>query len=341
MMKKNEMFNGLVENAFDFLAKAISEIKEQPKYSVIHFYTAVELLLKARLMHEHWSLVVARKQEPDWEKFVKGDFQSVSLDEAAEKLRRVVCSGLTEDEHKAFKEVAKDRNKAVHFFHEAHSEKENIKLTQEVVKKQMKAWYFLHKILLGEWKAQFVEWEEKISKFDSNLRELHEFLQVIFDNLAEEIKKKKENGAWFSECPSCGFESNQHDRIEEGIIYESKCFVCGLVKKCFNAKCPDCGKIVVVIQDETSPACQSCGCILDSENLQEALEDGSSSYVAAMEGDDSYDHANCSYCDGYHTVVRAKNNQWVCLECLSFFDSIERCQWCSFCEGLSGWHRDD
>ncbi len=59
-MNKEEMFNRLVENAFDFLFKAISEIEGQPKYSVIHFYAAVELFVKARLMKEHWSLVISQ-----------------------------------------------------------------------------------------------------------------------------------------------------------------------------------------------------------------------------------------------------------------------------------------
>ena len=39
----------LVENAIDFLNQAADELANNPKYSVIHFYTAVELLLKARL----------------------------------------------------------------------------------------------------------------------------------------------------------------------------------------------------------------------------------------------------------------------------------------------------
>ena len=57
-MKKEEMFSRLVENAFDFLFKAIAEIKEQPKHSIIHFYAAVELLVKARF---------SRSQPPRWE----------------------------------------------------------------------------------------------------------------------------------------------------------------------------------------------------------------------------------------------------------------------------------
>ena len=55
-MNNDEMFKSLVENALDFLFKAVSEINDNPKYSVIHFYAAVELFVKARLMKEHCKL---------------------------------------------------------------------------------------------------------------------------------------------------------------------------------------------------------------------------------------------------------------------------------------------
>ena len=43
-----QRFRSLVENALDFLNKAIGELKDGPKYSVIHFYAAVELFHGAR-----------------------------------------------------------------------------------------------------------------------------------------------------------------------------------------------------------------------------------------------------------------------------------------------------
>jgi hypothetical protein len=55
----------LVANAIDFLRRAINEFKKDPKYSIIHFSAAVELLLKARLMAEHWSLVVSDRNAAD------------------------------------------------------------------------------------------------------------------------------------------------------------------------------------------------------------------------------------------------------------------------------------
>jgi hypothetical protein len=102
-MDTKELFKLLVENALDFLARSIEELRDRPKYSVIHFHAAVELFLKARLMSDHWSLIVTKRQEPDWEKFIKGEFQSVSLDEAASKLEKTVRSGLTYQELCAFR----------------------------------------------------------------------------------------------------------------------------------------------------------------------------------------------------------------------------------------------
>jgi len=40
------LFKSLVENAIDFLKKSVAEIKKSPKYSVINFYSAVEIFLK-------------------------------------------------------------------------------------------------------------------------------------------------------------------------------------------------------------------------------------------------------------------------------------------------------
>jgi hypothetical protein len=49
----DELFARLVNNALDFLQRAVDDLAESAKYSAVHFNTAVELFLKARLMHEH------------------------------------------------------------------------------------------------------------------------------------------------------------------------------------------------------------------------------------------------------------------------------------------------
>jgi hypothetical protein len=58
--KRPDPMGDLVANAIDFLTLATEEFEGRPKHSIIAFHSAVELVLKARLMHEHWSLVVGK-----------------------------------------------------------------------------------------------------------------------------------------------------------------------------------------------------------------------------------------------------------------------------------------
>lgn len=355
-MKKEEIFNRLVENAFDFLSVAIDElVNHRPKYSVIHFYASVELFIKARLMAEHWSLVVVRN-EADWGKFITGDFQSVTLEDAAIKLKKIVGTGLSDNELKAFKDVAKHRNKMVHFFHEAHTSSGNNQ-TQKIVKEQLTAWYFLHRLLSVQWKDVFAPWLAKVIEIDKSLKQLHQFLKVVFENLSDEIEGLKKNGFLFRHCPACGFEAQRHDN-EQNVVYESECMVCGLSEQCLQIECPDCGEMVL-FENEGFSTCEnkSCGKKFEPEDLAAILIDDDAAYFAAKDGDDSCGLGNCSVCDGYHTVIQTENGTYICASCLGVFDAFEWCGWCNepntgdmadsywagcnHCDGKAGWDNDD
>ncbi|MGZ5136140.1 MAG: hypothetical protein ACXWCG_13365 [Flavitalea sp.] len=359
MNKKEEMFNRLVENAFDFLSVAIDDlINNRPKYSVIHFYAAVELFIKARLMAEHWSLVVVR--DADWTKFLIGDFQSVTLSDAAIKLEKIVASKLSDEELKAFKKVGEHRNKMVHFFHVAHVENKD-KEVATIVKEQLNAWYFLHKRLSDQWKDVFAPWSTQINEINKSLKRLIEFLNVVFEKLSPEIEKLNRKGFIFRICPSCGFKAQKHD-TDQNIVYESECLVCELTtEQCLRIECPDCGELVF-FENEGFATCENedCGKKFEPEELASILTDEDAAYTAAKDGDDSYGPGNCSACAGYHTVIKTTNDTYLCTCCFSTFGeygSIECCAWCNepntgdmgdsyifgcnYCEGLVGWHKDD
>ncbi len=351
-MDSRDLFARLVVNALDFLSKAIGDLEHRPKYSTIHFYTAVELFVKARLLAEHWSLVVSKRQDPDWENFVAGDFQSVSLDEAAARLEKTVRSGLLDQELQVFRGVRAHRNKAVHFFHEAHSVKENDELLRAIAKEQLTAWYFLHRLLATRWQAVFDPWSHEIAKLDTQLRKHHNFLQVVFDQLQPEIDRLIQEGFKFAECPSCEFASQQHHGTREK-FYESLCLVCGLTQRCVVIACPDCEKDVLFSAEGFSK-CPSCSRSFEPEDLVEALTDTGEAYIAAKEGEDYL--ANCGNCDGYRTVIPFRD-YYVCASCFADFDHLESCGWCNelntgdmevsyitgcnLCDGKAGWERDD
>tara|TARA_B100000965_G_scaffold361709_1_gene343253 strand:+ start:503 stop:721 length:219 start_codon:yes stop_codon:yes gene_type:complete len=55
---KEELFDSLVKNAIDFLDSSLDDLEKRPKNSIVDFYTSIELFLKARLMDEHWTLIL-------------------------------------------------------------------------------------------------------------------------------------------------------------------------------------------------------------------------------------------------------------------------------------------
>lgn len=53
----------LIDNGLVFLDKAREELQDSmPKFSIVSFWTAVEILLKVPLLHEHWSLVCSGRK---------------------------------------------------------------------------------------------------------------------------------------------------------------------------------------------------------------------------------------------------------------------------------------
>ena len=61
MSLSDEFFSQLVGNALDFAETAARELEPSPKYSLINFGAAVELFLKARLLSEHWALIIKNR----------------------------------------------------------------------------------------------------------------------------------------------------------------------------------------------------------------------------------------------------------------------------------------
>ena len=326
--KLEDYFSSLVDNALDFLSRSIEDLEHHPKYSVIHFHAAVELFVKARLMSEHWSLVVTQRKEADWRKFVEGDFQSVGLEEAAGKLEKVVRDGVSKSALQAFRDVGKHRNKMVHFFHEAHSDSEDEQLRARVAKEQLNAWYLLNQLLTGPWKEVFDDWPTQIHEIDTRLRDHRKYLEVIFDNVKPKIEARKEEGFEFKVCPSCQFEAQEHNP-GAGDIDLTVCWVCGFKQKLLTIYCPECGSSVE-FTDEGFSECGSCNARLEPEHIVDALKDHSAAYVAAKDGDYySWDEGNCSECGIYHTVVRTALDEYICTSCFGEFESLQPCEYCN------------
>jgi hypothetical protein len=74
-MSPNDAFKKLCHSAFEFLERSVAEFEKEPKFALVHFSSGLELLLKARLLKEHWSLVVVGKA--DLKQFRSGESTTV------------------------------------------------------------------------------------------------------------------------------------------------------------------------------------------------------------------------------------------------------------------------
>ncbi|MFD0352920.1 hypothetical protein ACFVHW_04110 [Streptomyces sp. NPDC127110] len=85
---------GPVENGLDYLVSVTEYLRDKPsprdlKYAVLHLAAAVEVLLKARLQREHWSLVFEKPQTATREEFDRATFVSCGSLEALDRLQRL------------------------------------------------------------------------------------------------------------------------------------------------------------------------------------------------------------------------------------------------------------
>ncbi|QWT22505.1 hypothetical protein KPL74_11010 [Bacillus sp. NP157] len=338
----------LVDNAFEFLAGSLRALKKNPKRSVIEFYTAVELFLKARLLCEHWSLIVTK--EPDRAQFLSGDFNSVTFDEACNRLRKVLQQGISEDAKKAFNVIRQHRNRMVHFFHSDDLENIRTKIALE----QLQAWCHLNRLLTGEWATALPKTvPTRAALIERTLVDHRGYAQALFDQLQPVIKEAQANGASFVACVSCSMNAAEVTKTRDWLRSYS-CRVCKGDWSELDMACPSCdtGGTLMAYEPFTCNE-SSCGHTVDVDELYDALDDDPSTYDNYL---DAVTPANCDECQGHQTVC-AFREEYLCVNCLSVFESLSACGWCGefgteprkhsewsgceHCDGKAGHVRDD
>lgn len=348
-MKQSELLNRLVENGLGFLSHAIETLETAPKFSVIDFYSAVELFLKARLLREHWSLVVTKN--PDWEKFVSGDFVSVSFDEAFTRLDKIVQSPIAPRARSKFDAVRLHRNKMVHFFHAGEDSRHRV--IEDVAIEQLHAWYELHQLLLQQWKNVFEPWQKELAGIERQLQRHKKYLAAKFDALKPKLDEMSSAGQSVWACTICNFSAAVMIDGDVSGLREGDCLVCGAANKWLSMKCPGCDEDAI-LHDGGHFSCE-CGYSLDERGLVDALDE------TVVTKDNYFDNpypANCGECEGWHTVV-SREEKNLCVVCLDVTDELDHCGFCNEastgrpedsyllgcgqCDGSAGWHasKDD
>jgi hypothetical protein len=313
-------FDSLVRNAIDFLQTSVAELEKRPKYSVIHFYMALELFLKARLLREHWVLVVSKVEKASIQSFQSGDFQSVVIDECLDRLAKIVGETIGAHEHECFSRMRDHRNKLVHFFHQDYQPPIDYTTLAKIVSEQCKAWFYLHRLLTSKWSSHFGPYRKKIANLDKLVRGNRHFLAAKFKALAPEIEAEKKKGIRFAACYICQFESAQISAHRKP-LFSQTCLVCGACTHFLEIACPKCGK-PILIEEEGSGECPECETSVGLEFLLEKL----GPYEDPKEDSQI---ARCSECENFEpSVIPFGEHEYLCLNCLALHDGVGQCGYC-------------
>lgn len=340
--KSDKHLNYMLESAFDFLERSIDQLEAEPKYSIINFCTAIELILKARLVSEHWSLIVKRQNSNDKNNpisikdFESGDAITLGFNELipfidglTEKIEKKGKSGkklgeISIEVEECFKNIAKHRNKIIHFYHKATINNALAKEKEIIASEQYTAWFYL-KSLLEKWKEKFNIDQSLVEKIERNLIETHKpYLQIKFNKLKPEIDKEKKQGIIYNNCTRCDFEATKEQKLTE-YVFVSKCIVCSMEKSFFiKVKCQndDCKEIIII--DEHLTECPECGENIDKKELIELLD------TNPITHDNEYDQIsiNCSDCGEMGYVIN-HYNYYICINCFAITQDVEYCQYCN------------
>lgn len=342
-------FENLVRNGIDFLEKAMSQLDSDPKHSVINFYTAVEIFLKAPLVHDHWTLVVVDR-DLNRQNYEAGDFLSVSFEDACTRLAAALNKPLKKSAKEAFDKVRKHRNRMVHFYHSGLDGKQR----DEIKLEQAQAWFELNRFVADTWREQFKPFVSEFRRMERSLIANNHYAQAKYEDLKPKIEGMKKGGKVFEDCPRCHTNACQIEE-EAPRLTSYHCLVCFHSSKRLQIDCPECGDPNQYVEPYDGLSCEKCDCEVKGENEIFDLLDQNT--VRGTKDDlDSDTPANCDECQSYHSVCEYEGG-YLCTNCFTYFDSVGQCQWCNdpmtgdtedtyvtgceHCDGYAGHHADD
>ena len=337
----DQMFQSLVANGFSYLRRSVAELESQTKISVSHFAAGLELLLKARLFHEHWALVSSNPHSTPWSALKDGTLRSIAAADLVSALAQVTGRSLSR-ERAVFKEVFDHRNRALHFVPSGDVE--------SVAAEQYRSWYYLYRLLCDPWKAVFSSYSETIEDLDKLFHGHAACLKVRFDELEKAnkfVKASRKNA--LIDCFICGHESGILSHPDEWLS-QLDCPVCLAALKVARF---DCGFWQDVSGGYFGGVECRCGKQHETEELAQLVDDS-----PAMSPKEEYERGetrlHCGECLQM-LAVAPRDGKLICVGCGAQFRDCDRCScgscyedwagydcsdtlWagCEFCEGEAG-----
>jgi hypothetical protein len=279
-----------IPNGLDYLRSVVDHLTGEPdardlKYAVLHLQAATEVLLKARLQREHWSLVLKEPGRADRAKFDKGEFESCSTTEAVTRLRGIVGVKISEKDTKEIDKLAKTRNALQHYglTDSAHAIEARAAKVLDILLD-----FITEHLMPGLRGEDANHAEEAMDDIRGPLNEMKSFIKTRMDRLSSELQPHAEKTV---ACPDC----RQFAMVADipltcrfcGVIYGDKAEALAVdyvedvlgEDRYFSSRddglppvrvCPGCGSEALVLEAHTAaspgvltPLCLCCGARFD------------------------------------------------------------------------------
>lgn len=228
----------LLENAIDFVSRSVRSTKQDDpaewKYAILHLAAGIELLLKARLAKEHWSLVAHDVNTITQKELLNGNSRTVGYEAALKRIRNVAGIQIDEQLFGSLNELRKIRNKIQHF---------GVVLEMEEVKSVMaKGLNFVIEFSESEMNPNNM-YTREIEYMSGQLTEFEEFVEERLCRIRPGLKKAR----LLIDCWRCLQETLEIDPYN----LSGDCHFCSyreydvryyLPSHIFQQDCPNCGE---------------------------------------------------------------------------------------------------
>jgi hypothetical protein len=262
MKEDKKLQFSLLENAKDFIDQAIIDAKQPDsrsfKYSLIHLASGLELLIKAILEKEHWSLLFDDVKQATQGKLQSGNFRSVDFGKAEERLANIPGSNLSKADRIFLKSLRDLRNKIVHF---------GFSVTEAQIKSLVqKGWAVF--IRLYEKRLPDTYDQAWVYQKSQELSSFDEFVKDRLKHLRSKLRSSNRPSRYFRMCTMCSQDTLLIEDGNQGV----SCAFCGekydiaglaLVSEGGGGSCPSCenGRLGFVLYNNEAGEfhCVLCG----------------------------------------------------------------------------------
>ncbi|MFF9819534.1 hypothetical protein [Streptomyces sp. NPDC014006] len=278
-----------VENGVDYLNSACDNLSlgtptpRMLKYAVLHLQAAAEVLLKARLRQEHWSLVLKDPGTAKHEKFDAGDFESCTTTAAIARLKDIAGVAIDDKSTKSLAILSKWRNSLQHYGLRAQARAIETRAAQVL---DFLVAFAFDELLPALPDQEQTELREDLVDVSRKVRGINAYIDTRLARLGDELKDARDRTL---RCPECdqwalviGDGSEVIDcRFCHALYYgaDQAIFHWALVWTQQDtidfAKCPECdetrlpltGLRVLAAPDEERFLCGHCGTHFDAIEL--------------------------------------------------------------------------